>query len=447
MIFSNKELKRIIVPLVIEQFLTVTIGMLDTVMVAHAGEAAVSGVSLVDSINLLMVYIFSALAAGGAVTISQFIGARNLDNANKAAKQLVWVVTVVAVGIMLIMLAFRKSLLAAIFGSVSSDVMGNAQIYFLFTALSYPFLGLYNAGASIFRAMGDSKISMKVSFIMNIVHLLINAVLIYAMHMGAAGAAISTLLSRILGAFIIMFLVYDKNLPVHVEKIFSYKPDFKIIKRICGIGIPNGAENGMFQFGKVITQSLISSMGTASIAANAAANGLTSLQYAPGTAIGMAMITVVGRCVGAEEKQQAKYYARKLLGITYALMASIAIIMAIFAKPLVGMYGLSPEASDMALQLIVIHSIILAVIHPTAFCLANSFRAANDVSYTMIIAIASMWICRIGFSYVFVKYLGMGVMGVWLAMFCDWIVRAIIFGTRFIRGTWLTKYKAFETTK
>ena len=447
MIFSNKELKRIIVPLVIEQFLTVTIGMLDTVMVAHAGEAAVSGVSLVDSINLLMVYIFSALAAGGAVTISQFIGARNLDNANKAAKQLVWVVTVVAVGIMLIMLAFRKSLLAAIFGSVSSDVMGNAQIYFLFTALSYPFLGLYNAGASIFRAMGDSKISMKVSFIMNIVHLLINAVLIYAMHMGAAGAAISTLLSRILGAFIIMFLVYDKNLPVHVEKIFSYKPDFKIIKRICGIGIPNGAENGMFQFGKVITQSLISSMGTASIAANAAANGLTSLQYAPGTAIGMAMITVVGRCVGAEEKQQAKYYARKLLGITYALMASIAIIMAIFAKPLVGMYGLSPEASDMALQLIVIHSIILAVIHPTAFCLANSFRAANDVSYTMIIAIASMWICRIGFSYVFVKYLGMGVMGVWLAMFCDWIVRAIIFGTRFIRGTWLTKYKALETTK
>ena len=253
MIFSNQELKKIIIPLVIEQFLTVTIGMLDTVMVAHAGEAAVSGVSLVDSINLLMLYILSALAAGGAATISQFMGAGNMKNANKAAKQLVWIVTLVAIGVMLVMLVFRKGLLSMVFGGVTNEVMGNARIYFLFTALSYPFLGLYNAGASIFRAMGNSKISMNVSFIMNVVHLLINAVLIYAMNMGAAGAAISTLLSRILGAAMIMILVYDKNLPVHVEKLFSYKPDFKIIKRICGIGIPNGAENGMFQFGKVIT--------------------------------------------------------------------------------------------------------------------------------------------------------------------------------------------------
>ena len=447
MIFSNQELKKIIIPLVIEQFLTVTIGMLDTVMVAHAGEAAVSGVSLVDSINLLMLYILSALAAGGAATISQFMGAGNMKNANKAAKQLVWIVTLVAIGVMLVMLVFRKGLLSMVFGGVTSEVMGNAQIYFLFTALSYPFLGLYNAGASIFRAMGNSKISMNVSFMMNVVHLLINAVFIYAMNMGAAGAAISTLLSRILGAVMIMILVYDKNLPVHVEKLLSYKPDFKIIKRICGIGIPNGAENGMFQFGKVITQSLISSMGTVSIAANAAANGLTSLQYASGTAVGMAMITVVGRCVGAEEKQQAKYYARKLLIIAYALMASVAIIMAIFAKPLVGMYGLSAEASDMALKLLVIHSVILSLIHPVAFCLANSFRAASDVSFTLIVAIASMWICRIGFSYIFVKFFDMGLYGVWFAMFCDWLVRAIIFGIRFIRGTWLTKYKALETNQ
>ncbi len=442
MIFSNQELKKIIIPLVIEQFLTVTIGMLDTVMVAYAGEAAVSGVSLVDSINLLMLYVFSALAAGGAVTISQFMGARNMDNANKAAKQLVWVVSIVAVGIMLIMLVFRKGLLAMVFGSVANDVMENAQIYFLFTALSYPFLALYNAGSSIFRAMGNSKISMKVSVIMNVVHLLINAILIYALNMGAAGAAISTLLSRILGAAMIMVLTYDKNLPVHIEKLFSYKPDFQIIKRICGIGIPNGAENGMFQFGKVITQSLISAMGTVSIAANAAANGLSSLQYASGTAVGMAMITVVGRCVGAQEKEQAKMYARKLLGIAYVLMASLAIVMAIFSKQLVGLYGLSAEAATMAQQLLVIHSIILALVHPVAFCLGNSFRAANDVKYTLIIAIASMWICRIGLSYVFVKFLDWGVFGVWFAMFSDWICRALFFGVRFIRGTWLTKYKA-----
>lgn len=444
MLFSNQDLKKIIIPLVIEQFLTVTIGMLDTVMVAHAGEAAVSGVSLVDSVNLLIVYIFSALAAGGAVVISQFMGAGKMDNANKAAKQLVWVVVAVSVVVMTVMLVFRKALLALVFGSVTSDVMANAQIYFLYTALSYPFLGLYNAGASIFRAMGNSKVSMRASLMMNLVHLFINAILIYALGMGAAGAAISTLISRILGAAMIMFLVYDRNLPVHIEKIFSYKPDFQIIKRICGIGIPNGAENGMFQFGKVITQSLVSAMGTVSIAANAAAGGLVSLQYAPGTAMGLVMITVVGRCVGAQEKEQAKIYTRKLLGITYALMASLAVIMAIFAKPLVGLYGLSSEAAHMAQQLIVVHSIVLAIIHPVAFCLANAFRAASDVKYTLIIAIASMWVCRVGLSYVFGKYMGMGVMGVWLAMMCDWLVRALFFGIRFIRGTWLTKYNALE---
>lgn len=444
MLFSNQDLKKIIVPLVIEQFLGVTIGMLDTVMVAHAGEAAVSGVSLVDAVNLLMIYIFTALASGGAVTISHFMGAGKMENANKAAKQLVWVVFSVSFFVMTSMLIFRNGLLSLIFGSVESDVMANAQIYFLFTVLSYPFLALYNAGASIFRAMGNSKISMRASILMNVVHLFINAVLIYALDMGAAGAAISTLLSRILGAAIIMFLVYDKNLPVHIEKIFSYKPDFQIIKRICGIGIPNGAENGMFQFGKVITQSLISAMGTVSIAANAAANGLVSLQYAPGTAIGMTMITVVGRCIGAGEKEQAKMYARKLLGIAYIIMASIAIIMAIFSKPLVALYGLSPEAAEMAQQLLIIHSIILSILHPTAFCLGNTFRAANDVKYTLIISIASMWIFRVGLSYVFAEILDWGLIGVWLAMFSDWIVRALFFGVRLIRGTWLTKYKALD---
>lgn len=444
MLFSNQDLKRIIIPLVIEQFLTVTIGMLDTVMVAHAGEAAVSGVSLVDTVNLLMIFIFTALASGGSVIISQFIGAGKMDYANKSAKQLVWVVFTVSFFLMTFMLLFRNGLLSLIFGSVESDVMANAQVYFLFTALSYPFLALYNAGAAIFRAMGNSKISMRASIIMNLINLFGNALLINVFGMGAAGAAIATLFSRIIGAGLVMFLLYDKTLPVHIEKIFSYKPDFQIIKRICGIGIPNGAENGMFQLGKVITQSLISAMGTVSIAANAAANGLVSLQYAPGSALGVAMITVVGRCVGAKEKEQAKMYARKLLGIAYILMASVAILMAIFSKPLVALYGLSPEAAEMAQQLLIIHSIILSILHPVAFCLGNSFRAANDVRYTLMISIASMWIFRIGLSYVFVKFLGWGLIGVWLAMFSDWICRALFFGIRFIRGTWLTKYKELE---
>lgn len=444
MMFSNLDLRKIIVPLVIEQFLAVTIGMLDTVMVARAGEAAVSGVSLVDSVNLLMIYIFSALAGGGAVTISQIMGAGKKEYANNAAKQLVWVIFLASAIVMTLVLTFKDGLLSLIFGSITPEVMENAKIYFLFTALSYPFLAVYNAGASIFRAMGNSKISMKVSISMNLINLCGNALLIFVFKMGAAGAAIATLFSRIVGASTMLILAHDKKLPVHIEKLLHYKPDFSLIKRICAIGIPNGAENGMFQFGKVLTQSLISSFGTMQIAANAAASGLSSMQYTAGGAVGLAMITVVGRCIGAGEKEQARMYAKKLLKIAYIMMASVALIMAIFSKPLVGLYGLSADSTALAQKLLIMHSIAIATVHPMAFCLTNSFRAANDVKYTMILSIISMWVFRVAFSYILGKYLGLGVVGVWCAMILDWIFRAICYGTRMIRGTWLTKYKALE---
>ncbi len=446
MLFTNKELSGIIIPLLVEQILGVTIGMLDTVMVARAGDAAVSGVSLVDSVNLLMVYVFTALASGGAVTISQLLGANDRQYASKAAKQLVWVVFSVAFILMSAMLILRKGLLRLIFGSIAPDVMSNAQIYFLFTAMSYPFLGLYNAGAAIFRAMGNSKISMRASLIMNLINLCGNAILIFVFKMGAAGAAIATLFARIAGAGIMMYLVHDKKLLVYVEKIFSWRPDFHLIKRICAIGIPNGAENGMFQLGKVITQSLISSFGTVQIAANAAASGLSSIQYTPGGALGIAMIIVVGRCVGALESEQAKKYARKLLCTAYIIVALLSLTMAVFSKQLVGLYGLSAESTALAQKLFILHCVSVSTVHPVAFCLTNSFRAANDVRFTMLCSIISMWVFRVGLSYVFGKYMGLGVMGVWCAMVCDWIFRAAIFGTRFLRGTWLTKYKSLNTS-
>lgn len=445
MLFTNRDLSKIIIPLLIEQVLAVTIGMLDTVMVASAGEAAVSGVSLVDSVNLLMSYIVGALASGGAITISQLLGAGNKEYANKAVKQLIWVVLLAASTVMIIMLTFRKSLLSLIFGSIEAEVMANAQIYFLFTALSYPFLALYNAGAAIFRAMGNSKISMRASLIMNVINLGGNALLIFVFKMGAAGAAIATLFARMVGASIMMYLVHNKKLEVYAHRLLHWKPDWHLIKRICGIGIPNGLENGMFQFGKVITQSLISSFGTIQIAANAAASGLSSIQYTPGGALGLTMVAVVGRCIGAGQTEQAKKYARKLLLIAYSIVGTFCVVMAIFSKPLVGLYGLSPESTDLARNLFLLHCVAACTVHPTAFCLTNSFRAASDVRYTMIISMISMWIFRVGLSYVFGRYMGMGVMGVWYAMVCDWTFRAIIFGARFIRGTWLTKYKALKT--
>jgi len=447
MLFSNRDLTRIILPLVIESVLAVTIGMLDTVMVSRVGEAAVSGVSLVDSINLFMVYAFSALSSGGAVIISQILGTKDKEYAKKALKQLLWIVFLLSFTLMAAMLIFRKSLLSLIFGSIDKEVMKNAQVYFLYTAMSYPFLGLYNVGAATFNAMGKSKISMKVSIGMNLINLVGNAILIYGFDMGAAGAAIATLFSRIVGAAIMMTLIHNRHNSVYIEDIFNYKPDFYLIKRICGIGIPNGAENSMFQFGKIITQSLISTFGTAQIAANAVTHTLITFQYCPGTALGSAMLIVVGRCMGAGEKEQAKKYAGKLLGIAYGILATISILMIIFSKPLVGFFNLSGEAGSIAIKLLIIHSAIAMIVHPTAFCLVNTFRAASDVKYSFTVSTASMWICRVALSYVFGKYMGLGVMGVWFAMFCDWIVRAGFFGIHLLRGKWLDKYKPFENSE
>ena len=335
MLFSRKDLVRIIIPLMIEQLLAVTIGIIDSMMVASVGEAAVSGVSLVDTINILLINIFSALATGGAVISSQFLGRRDYDAACSAAKQLMYVVFSLAFILMSVALIFRSPLLHLIFGAIEADVMVSAKTYFLYSAISYPFLALYNSAAAIFRAMGNSKISMRASFLMNIINVIGNAILIYIFDLGVAGAAIATLFSRMVGAAIMLLLVHDKENPIFIEKLFHFRPNFKIIKSILGIGVPSGMENGMFQFGKLLTQSLIASFGTAAIAANAAASALANLQYISGTAVSLSMITIVGRCIGAEDVKQARYYTVRLLGVAYA---SIIIEMALLLRSSNGSY-------------------------------------------------------------------------------------------------------------
>lgn len=446
MLFSRRDLFKIILPLFAEQLLAVTVGMCDSMMVSSAGEAAVSGVSLVDSINLFLIYVFSAFGAGGAVVCSQFMGKKDYVAARTSAKQLVYSVLAVSILIMTVALVFRTTLLKLIFGSIEADVMFHAKNYFLFTALSFPFIALYNSGAAIFRSMGNSKVSMFASIITNSINIIGNAIFIFKFRLGAAGAAIATLIARAIGATIMMVLVRNKHNPIYLEKMLRVKLDFPIIKRILGIGIPSGLENGMFQLGKLITQGLISGFGTAAIAANSVASHLAAFEYSVGNAIGLAMVTVVGQCIGAGDKGQAKKYALKLLGIEYAVIIFVSALFSILAKPLIGIYNFSAEGSSIAFTLIIIHNIFTSTVWPVSFTLSNSFRAASDVRYPMAISILSMWIFRVGFSYVFALGLGLGLLGVWLAMFTDWTFRAICFAIRFLRGKWLTKYKPLETT-
>ena len=323
-LFTGGELKRLIIPLVIEQLLLMTVGMADTVMVTTAGEAAVSGISLVDSINLLLIQVFAALGTGGAVVVSQYLGRRDLDRACSAAKQLLYVITAVSLTLMALALLFRQSILAFLFGNIEPDVMENALVYFLLTALAYPFMSIYNVGAALFRSMGNSKVSMFNSLLVNMVNIAVNAILIYGFDMGAAGAGIGTLASRVVAAVIFMAMIRNPAHPVHIEGVLHFEFHWDTVKRILGISIPNGLENGMFQIGKLLVLSLITSFGTAATAANAIANSVASVVNVPGSAISLSLITVVGQCMGADDSRQAVAYTRKLMLAVYVSMGTLS---------------------------------------------------------------------------------------------------------------------------
>ena len=452
MLFSRRNLFQIILPLIIQQTLNVTIGMLDSMMVSSAGEAAVSGVSLVNSLDILLIYAFSSLVTGGSIVVSQFFGKQDMKLVRLSAKQLIYVATIVATLLSITVIVFRFPLLSLLFGDVAPDVMKSAQDYFFYIAISFPFLALSSAGTALYQCMGNSLVSMLASFLMNIINVAGNAILIFIFDMGAAGAAIATLFSRIVGAVLMLVLLHNKKNLIYIEKLFHYKPDFPIIKRILRLGIPNGIENSMFQFGKLLTQSLISSMGTTAIAANAVANTLATFQYMPGNAIGLTTTTVVGRCIGAKEKEQAKKYSRILLGITYVCLWVVVLFTCLFSKQIIGIYNLSADSAKLANKLIIYHALTAAAIWPIAFTLPSSFKAASDVQYTLRVSVFSMWVFRVALSYVFatksislfcltIPGLGMGVFGVWFAMTFDWVFRAVLFIIRYVSGRWLTKYK------
>lgn len=434
--FNRKDLMKLIIPLIVEQFLMITIGMADTIMVASVGETAVSGVSLVDSINILLINIFSALATGGAVISAQFLGRNDYKNANVAAKQLLLVTTFLSIGIMIICIFAKKAILNMLFGNVETAVMKNALTYFYISSLSYPFIAVYNAGAALFRSMGNTKISMMTSLFMNVVNISINAALIFGFHMGVAGAAIGSLVSRFLSAIIVIALLKNASNKIYIHSLTKLDFNFSMIKNILSIGIPNGIENGMFQIGKILVQGLIASFGTVSIAANAVAASIANFAIIPGMAVGLAMITVVGQCVGANNYPEAKKYIIKLTGISYAVLGSLNFVVLFAAPFLVSIFQLLPETAQIATQLIVYHSICCILIWPAAFTFPNGLRAANDVKFTMLTSTFSMWVFRIGSSYLIGQTMGLGVLGVWIAMTIDWLFRMIAFIIRFISGKW-----------
>ena len=435
-LFTNKDLKKLIIPLIIEQLLTVTVGLADSIMISSVGEAAVSGVSLVDSIMILLINMFSALATGGAVVAGQYLGQKKHVMACKTADQLILFISALAAVIMAGIYAMRGFILHGVFGAIEPAVMHSAEVYLLIVTASIPFLAVYNGCAALFRTMGNSKTAMQMSLFMNAVNIIGNAVLIYGVGMGVEGAAIPTLASRVIAAAVILVLLKNRNQAVHISRNFNFKFKGFLVGRILKIGVPNGVENSMFQLGKILVLSLVAGFGTASITANAVSNMVAMFEIIPGMAVGLAVLTVVSRCVGANDYEAARYYTKKLLKIAYAFLIVFNLFIVAMLPVIIRAYHLSPETAAITRKILLYHTLCCVTIWPVSFTLPNTLRASNDVKYTMVTAIISMWIFRIFFSFVLGKWLGWGVFGVWVAMTLDWAVRAVLFLIRYIKGKW-----------
>lgn len=436
LLFDNRALAALILPLIVEQLLAVLVGMADSIMVASVGEAAVSGVSLVDNIMVLFINLFAALATGGAVIAGQYLGQKNEKQACRAATQMVWLTTVMAVVIMALIYGAKWFVLHVVFGQIDDYVMGHANTYLMIVTASVPFIALYNAGAAVFRVMGNSRISMQVALIMNVINVAGNAFLIYGLHRGTEGVAIPTLVSRITAAVLIIILLAQEKRVIHIDRSFRWRPDGTMVKRILGIGIPNGMENAMFQLGKIIVLSLVSTFGTYAIAANAVCNAVANFQILPGMAINLAITAVIARCVGAGNYDQAEYYTKKLIKLVYFCIWGINIVILLLVPFILWAYNLSDLTAETAKTIMYFHCFSACVIWPISFSLPSTLRAAGDAKATMIIALASMWVFRIVFSYILGGYFGLGVLGVWIAMVIDWCVRAACMAFRYRTGKW-----------
>lgn len=436
-LFSNKDIWKLLLPIMVEQLLASLMGMVDTIMVSNVGSAAISAVSLVDSINILVIQLFSALAAGGAILCSQYMGGKNVRRAENAANQVLLTVTALSTAMTVICLLFRRPLLALIFGAVEPAVMSNSEVYFLYTSLSFPFIAIYDAGASIFRSQSNTKCPMIISVISNFMNIFGNAVLIWGVGIGVAGAAISTLVSRIFCAVVVMIWLHR---PCYALRVYNYRairPEWKYIRRILAVGVPSGIENAMFQFGKLAIQSTVSTLGTVAIAAQAMTNIMENLNGIAAIGVGIGLMTVVGQSIGAGRNDEAVYYIKKFTGIgEIVIIISCAVVFAA-GRMITVLGGMEPESAEMCLYVLTAITIVKPIVWTLAFIPAYGMRAAGDVKFSMIVSCISMWMLRVVLCVYLCRVQGFGPIAVWIGMFTDWTARGIAFLWRFHSRKWL----------
>ena len=438
--FTNRQLTALILPLLAEQLLGITVGLADSLMVSTVGDASISAVSLVDSVSALMIYIFSAMATGGAVVAGQYLGRGEREEACRSAQQLMVLLGVVSLSVTALLYVFKNFLITHLFGHIEADVMAATNTYYSYVMASIPGIALYNGGAALFRTMSRSDVSLKVSLLMNGINVAGNAILIFGFGFDVAGVAIPTLVSRTVAAGVIVWLLFNERLELHLADIRAFRFEKRVMRNIFRIAVPSGVENGMFQLGKLILFSLISTFGTASITANAIGNTMGNFHVSAGVAISMGLTTVVSQCVGAGAYDRARYYMKKLTVVAYTVMGIVNLTLILCIPLILRVYDVAPEAAVLARKIMLLHGGSAIVLWMPSFMIPYFLRAAGDATFTMVVSMITMWLVRVLGAYVLGRYLGFGVVGVWFAhAILDWASRSVIFIVRYRGGRWERK--------
>lgn len=437
-LFSNKSLREMIIPLFLEQLLVMFVGIADTLVVSYVGEAAVSGVSLVNQFNTIFIYLFTALASGGAVVISQYIGRKAKDDAGESASQLLSFSTIFSILIAVMVLIGNEKMLRLMFGKVEESVMHSCITYLRISAYSYPALAIYNSGAALFRSIGKTSVTMYLSVASNIINVIGNLIGVFVLHAGVAGVAYPSLIARTFSALVITVLCFQEKNEIfyRCKWIFQWNGDF--IKQILKIAIPNGMENGVFQLVKVALSSIVALFGTYQIAANGVAQSIWSLAALAGIAMGPVFITVIGQCMGNGDTEAADHYFKKLTNITLSISSVWNLLIFLLTPIFLKFYALEPETKHLVIFLVLIHNLFNAAAYPFSGALSNGLRAAGDVKFTMYVSVISTIAVRLLLSWFLGIILQMGVIGIAIAMVCDWSIRAVIFFWRQKSGKWKT---------
>lgn len=435
-IFTDKMIFDLVFPVFIQQVMSAVIKITDTIMVSYVGEAAVAGISFITTLDNLVNNFLFALAIGGSVVVSQYIGRNDLEKGCDAVKNMLYSIVPIAIVACLIMFAFQIPILQVLLGAVEKDVFQSAQIYFSLALFSYPFYAMFYTASAVLRAMRDTRLVMLCTVSMLALNLALKVLLIYVLKLGVLGAGVSMLTSAAVVGIIMVIMLCNTSRKVHVKNIFQVELDFKMIKRILSVGVPNGIENGLFQFGQLTLQRLTATFGTVALAANAIVKELNPISFVITKSFQNSIVTIVGQCMGAGEQEEAAMYTKHILKVCYILSLFVNLVCIVFNPQLVSLFGLSSEVNEIASSIFYVYCIGAIFFYPTSYMLPNALRGAGDTKYTMVVSMMTMFGLRIGMAYVLGQWLGLGLLGIWLAMQIDWIARSAFFVGRFLRGKW-----------